>query len=167
MDMKTLIHVGVEVVVIGGITFHFQRKISKLEGELQLMRDENLKMREEMKMLARVISAHDEFLRGGNANMMRTSQQQHPRQQSFSNVKQQHEPSPIPKQTTINEEEEEEEIPDEELDALLGEELSDLKEKTQDFIELDCSEDICDISSSKKKSKKKVLSPEIKENGRN
>jgi hypothetical protein len=161
MDMKTLIHVGVEVVVIGGITFHFQRKISKLEGELQLMRDENIKMREEMKMLARIISAHDEFLRGGNT---RTSSHQ----QSFSNVNRPHEhPPPQQKMANDSSVEQEEEIPDEELDALLGEELSDLKEKTQDFIELDCAEDICEVSSPKKNRKKKVLSPDIKENGGN
>jgi hypothetical protein len=156
MDMKTLIHVGVEVVVIGGITFHFQRKISKLEGELQLLRDENIKMREEMKMFARIISAHDEFLRGA---VPRQPPSQIHRQQPVSEINRPH----VSENTTTTIEEEE--IPDEELDALLGDELSDLKEKKQDFIELECVGDICEISlSPKKHRKKKVLSPK---NGRN
>jgi len=168
MDTKTLLHVGVEVVVIGGITFYFQRKISILQGENQLLRDDLTKTQQKLDEVIKIMNIYDQILfpgKYGNPENRPIQRQPHPQHPSQPHPHPHQHPSQPsskvhPDQSSEESEiKEEEEIPDEELDALLGEELSNLKEKKQEFIEIECTEDSCDTLNTGKR-KKKVLNPE-------
>lgn len=165
MDTKTLIHVGVEVVVIGGIVFNFQRKMNKLEGENQALRDENTKLKGDIEKIYKILNMHDQILSG----KLRPSDVY--ARESSSHVNHSHrpppphtsyhinQPSPPPPTQSTPQPPPEEEIPEEEepneeeLDTLLKEELSDLKTPSPNFIEIECGEE----TPSKKSSKKKAL----------
>lgn len=152
MDTKTLIHVGVEVVVIGGVVFYFQRKTAKLEGEIQILRDENTKLRQDLAKVYQILTIHDQILKGN------IPQHHHKKIQPSFQTKQddEYEENTKEKERVSEEPPEifEEEEPDEEiLDDLLKEELSVLKNPSSDFIEIECPENsnIVEKDLSKKK----------------
>jgi hypothetical protein len=149
--------VGIETVVIGGITFYCKRRMDILEGEIQGLREQNLKLQQGLDTLARVLEQHDRYLRGESGAM----QSSHPpgTQQRPQSVASSQRPPPAntaPQHTAIIEEEPD----DEELDGLLQDELSNLKKETPDFIEIECSGDFCEVSL--EAPKKKVLRPKSK-----
>lgn len=163
MDTKTLIHVGVEVVVIGGIVFHFQRKTAKLEGEIQLLRDENTKLKQDLEKIYRVLTLHDQILKGH----IPPQTQHHPPKKSTFHTKGNTNSRVVeypPTSSTYSSKNNDSQLDDEEqiieedeenLDELLKEELSELKDSIpEDFIEIECSEESCKIE--KPPSKKKV-----------
>jgi hypothetical protein len=89
IDIKTLVHVGVEVVIIGGLTFWFQKKTSLQQEEINNLRSELSKAKEVINRQGKILSQHEEILKqllNGNSNMFTSSsssavnqqQQQHP-----------------------------------------------------------------------------------------
>lgn len=169
MDTKTLIHVGIETVVIGGITFYCKRRMDTLEGEIQGLREQNLKLQQGLDTLARVLEQHDRYLRGEPGAMQ--SSHPPPAQRPSSHPPAQRPPpmqqtspepsaAPSPQKVII-----EEEPDDEELDGLLQDELSNLKKETPEFIEIECSGDFCEVSL--ETPKKKVLRPNSKKKVKN
>lgn len=148
MDTKTLIHVGIETVVISGISFYFQRRISRLEGELQLVRDQNAKLNEQFEYMAQILRQHEQYLRGHNLP-------QPVRRQTVTRPPAEANVQPKPKKEEVIIEDEEEYPGEEELDELLSDELSSLKKENPNYIEIEeCNNDECEVSP--KKSKKKV-----------
>lgn len=166
MDTKTLIHVGIETVVIGGITFYFKRKIDTLEGEIQLLREQNIKLQQNLDTLARVLEQHDRYLRGEPVNTQPRVVQPHSTTstQAQSTQSSHYPPQPPPRKDPPSADNSrvviEEEPDEEELDGLLEDELSNLKKESPEFIEIECSGDFCEVSI--EPSKKKALRPKRK-----
>lgn len=58
IDMKTLIHVGVEVLVVGTITFWFQRKAASQQAEIEELRDRIGKFEETIEAQGKMLAEH-------------------------------------------------------------------------------------------------------------
>jgi hypothetical protein len=57
-DMKTLIHVGVEIVVVGAITFWFQKKCSSQQAEIEELREKVENLERAMEMQNKMLMEH-------------------------------------------------------------------------------------------------------------
>lgn len=65
LNIQLLSHVGIELVVISGLTFWLNNRISKL-SERQYLTDEKLKKIEEiLNVYGKAIESHERILRGG------------------------------------------------------------------------------------------------------
>lgn len=58
LDTKTMIHVGVEVVVIGGIAFWVHKKTSNLQKEIEQLKQENAELKNILVQHSQVLSEH-------------------------------------------------------------------------------------------------------------
>lgn len=160
VNTQTLVHVGVELVVIGGLTFWFQRKTSLLQGEIDELREKVAGYENVIQNQGQLLAKHDQLLRqilgGGGIPPIGGPAPGPPRGPppgrrpppggvpGFSPA---HPPPP--------QEDEEPDLPAEELDRLLQEELGNLessrspKKKSKrtppEFIELECHGDVCEL----------------------
>lgn len=95
-DTKTLVHVGTELLVIGGLTFWFQRKTSMQQEEI-----ENL--REKIARLEEVIERHDQIFQsilGGRPPQFPPQKQSQSPPHYPSPQPQYHQQNPIPQRQT-------------------------------------------------------------------
>ncbi len=126
MDTKTAIHIGTEVVVIGGLAFYFNKQISGLKAQ-------NVALAKRVEQLTDVIKHHDQILQalidgrqgggGGSGGRNPTARRRsHPQQP--------------PKGFT-----------DEELDLELNEEYQKLQDDDVEEIEDVCDGDVCYLKS--------------------
>ena len=105
VDMKTLIHAGIEVMAFGGLIYMFNKRVAALNERIQTLEQEQ-KMKEVINRLGSVVFGMPPP--GG-----------HPPQESRPGVQQNpvpQAPSPPPKP----------DLTDNDLDALLGDELKDI-----------------------------------------
>jgi hypothetical protein len=144
-DMKTLIHVGVEVLVVGAITFWFQKKSSSQQAEIEELRGKVEKMEEVLEAQNRLLMEHRNIfsnILGGRPPppLQNNSQPRSPSQPPPSNAPRARPPDttpnkkvpprpPTPEEPSEEEEEIEEEEEEEEevdMDELLKEELQSI-----------------------------------------
>ena len=163
LDTKTLVHVGVELVVVGGLAFWFQRKTSLQQQEINNLRDELSKVKEVLNSQGKMLAQYDQILgqlmgrRGpqefsgeNHRSSNLASPQNHPR----SNQSHQHinvNQSPV-------DEDDEDDMLDDELDDLLKEELGNIhksREQPQDseILELECNGGTCNLKNLKRGTK--------------
>ena len=110
MDTKTIVHIGTEVIVIGGLTFYFTKQINDLKTQ-------NAALLQRVNQLTEVLQQHDQIL---HTLVERNSQRINPRR-----------PQPRqrqPAQSKIG-------FTPEELDQELGDELKKLDEENIEDIE--------------------------------
>ena len=55
VDMKTLIHAGIEVMAFGGLIYMFNKRIASLNDRIQELEEEQKKMKEVINRLASVV----------------------------------------------------------------------------------------------------------------
>lgn len=159
LDKATLIHLGAELVVVGGLTFWFQRKTSALQGEIDNLNEKLGKCHEIIQQQSQIIQQHDQILRqilGGGAPQSlpsrapvapRTSEPQPSRQAPPSRIRRTRTPSPSPDKDSE---------PMEDLDKLLEEEIDVIQKSRKsppaqpEYIEVDyCVGDECSVVSAK------------------
>lgn len=58
LDTKTMIHVGMEVVVIGGIAFWVHKKTSNLQKEIDQLKHENAELKNILVQHSQILSEH-------------------------------------------------------------------------------------------------------------
>ena len=123
MDTKTVIHVGTEVVVIGGLTFYFSKQISELKAQ-------NVVLTKRVDQLTEVLKNHVQLLQAlVDDRQGRPPQGGRPRQ---GGRRSHPKPQPPPGFT------------DEELDLELGDEYEKLKDEDVEEIEdVECVGDVC------------------------
>lgn len=170
LDTKTLVHMGVELVVIGGITFWFQRKTSIQQEEINQLRETLSKLEELVVEQGKIISQHEMIFRRMTGGMpppqqppqsyaqhpqqpphvQHPPQQQPPRHPPQPPPHVQHPPpqqSPPPADSSSSQSEEEEEDPTE----ILKEELGSIGGDPE-FLEISCNPESCDLKGRKKRS---------------
>lgn len=138
IDKKTLIHAGIETVVIAGITFYFNKRISTLEDYISQMNEKLNKYEEIIQRQDQVISIHDQALRDmmarfpspGHSNSPQTQArpQKKPQERSTS-IRRPQRQAPISNTT------------EQDLDDILNSELSKLDETS----EVMCTDEECEI----------------------
>lgn len=144
VDSKTLVHVGVEFVVIGGVTFWLNKRISSVQEEVLELRKKVESYETVIQQQSRLINRHEEML----------SQIFNPNHRQERSPQTQPSTSHNPKQKSfVEEEEEEDEIPPEELDKLIGSELSSIKQKRTKSKEVECEGDECKLKSNSPRKK--------------
>ena len=159
IDSKTLVHVGVEFVVIGGVTFWLNKRISGIQEEVLELRKKVESYENVIQQQSRLINRHEEMLSQiFNPNHQKSTRPPPTKHNTSNNRPQQ--------QSQIIEEDEdsEDEIPPEELDKLIGSELSSIKQKrtpNDEESEMECIGDECQLKD--KSSRKKERS--TKEHG--
>lgn len=172
VNTQTLIHVGVELVVVGGLTFWFQRKTSLLRGEINALREKVARHEEIISNQGQLLARHDQILRqifGGAPPPPGITQELKP----APNVPPGHPRQPPQGQSPVKNlpKEEEPDIPPEELDKILRKELGSLKKSRASkrskgkpkrgeklkFIELDCAEGLCELETTPGRSKRRRL----------
>lgn len=163
LNTQTLVHVGAELVVAGGIVFWSQRKFADLQGQITDLQDK-------LSTYEKIIHQHEQIFRqifgGGpppipNHSQTSTVQKPHPQQSRPPPQMQTPRTAPQTPQPPPTFELEEENIDDEEYDKLLQEELDDIeKSRTssdeKDFIEIDthCDDGVCTLKKKTRKNKK-------------
>ena len=171
VDTKTLIHVGVELVVIGGLTFWFQRKTSLLHEEIDDLRGKLSKLEDIINQQGKMLNQHEQFIqmigRGMPPQMSGPRHQGMP-PQNMPTSRLEPEKRSVPNQPRVHqprveqpqEDDSEENISESELDSLLGDEINQLHKSRQDpkddgpeFIEIECNGDSCDLKKPRSKSK--------------
>lgn len=55
LDAKTLVHVATELLVVGGISYYFNRRIGELDQQVKKLKEEN-------EMMGKVLEKHDQVL---------------------------------------------------------------------------------------------------------
>lgn len=188
VNTQTLVHVGVELVVIGGMTFWFQRKTALLQEEIDQLRDKVTGCEGIIQNQGQLLAKHDQILRqilgsggippiegpvpGGQSGGQSGWQSGRPPTGNPSGPSRSPpsggSPGTSPAQPPPREvEDNEPDLPPEELDRLLQEELGDVASSrvpepkhssTQpEFIEMECHDDYCEIkpSGSNRRLKKK------------
>lgn len=135
LDTKTLVHVGVEVVVIGGVAFWLNGKISTVQKELAEALGRIQRMEEIINQQNQVITRHEMILRQIMGGRPPPTPPEQPR-------------SVPPPQNIHVEEKGPEEVPPEELDELLGEDLLEILEERRE-----CQEDTCTLKPKKHRKK--------------
>lgn len=150
VDQKTLIHAGIEFVVIGGVTFWLNRRISNIHEEV-------IELRKKVDSYEHIIQQQNQLL-SRHETMLRQIFGEQPKKSipppSY------HKPPPAPSTAPASieeideESEEEEEISPEELDKLLGPELKNIKQgRKSPKQEVECDGDECTLK--EKPSKRK------------
>ncbi len=61
IDNKTLIHIGVETVVIVGVSFWFNKKINALQEDINILKDLNIKYEEIINKQGEIIMSHEQL----------------------------------------------------------------------------------------------------------
>jgi len=193
VNTQTLVHVGVELVVIGGLTFWFQRKTSLLQGEIDELREKVAGYENVIQNQGQLLAKHDQLLRqilggggippiGGPA----PGQSGHPpgghpstRPPRGPPPGRRPPPGGVPGFSPAHpppQEDEELDLPAEELDRLLQEELGNLessrspKKKSKrtppEFIELECHGDVCELKSQESPSSTQRLKKKNRRRGK-
>jgi len=143
LDTKTMIHIGVEAVVIGGVTFWLNGRVSSVQRTCQELQERLQTLESVIQQQNQIISRHEAVLRqvmGAPRPSRRPQKPQKPQKpQEFS-------PAPTIPDDYL-EEEGPQEVQPEQLDEFLEEELSDILQ------ERECDGDKCVLKS--KKSRKK------------
>ena len=171
VNTQTLVHVGVELVVISGVTFWVHRKTSLLQEEINDLRDKVAKADDLIERQGQLLARHDQIIRqmlnGGGPNPSlggNSVQSMQPRRgPSQSPMSEQSRRPPRASNSDLQQSQsyqhdEEPDMPDEQLDELLQTELGNLEEsrgKTPEFIELDCTGDSCTLKAPKDSSRAK------------
>lgn len=62
VDTKTLVHVGVELVVVGGLTFWFQRKTALQQEEIDRLKEHLAKAEEVINRQGELLAKHDHII---------------------------------------------------------------------------------------------------------
>lgn len=132
IDNQTLLHIGVECVVIGGLTYWQHRKIENVREEVNELKEKLEKYEEIINSQGQLLMQHEQYFRGISRSSMRPPSHPSP-------------PPPPP---------EEPDVSNEELDRMLASELETLEMsadgESADFEEV-CSEDACPVDFKKKK----------------
>lgn len=184
IDMKTLIHVGVELIVVTGITYWLNRKINGTELKVSEQQAQIKALEETVKRQSETIAKHNEILTDlisivQTGGIARPQQARQPLPPSRPQQPPQQRPAPpsstprnIPPRGVLPVEQPD--VAPEQLDQLLEQELHSLQmsgEGEDDGIEIECNGDVCLIketprtvsvpgtptSSAKAKAKKKVV----------
>ena len=156
LDTKTLVHVGVELVIIGGLTFWFQRKTSLQQEEINNLREELNKTKEIINRQGALLAQHERILSqftGGNFPPQHEGRRRpEPVFKNRSSRPNQY-TSYNPPGGASQVHEEVDEVDNEELDNILKEELGNMhrsKEKSdEEIIELECNGDVCELKKTK------------------
>ena len=164
VNAVTLFHVGAEFVVIAGVTFWLNRRISGLEEKINILNDTIQKYEETMARQNQLLMRHEQIIRQiTGAPPLPTSPPQEngggPQQPRPQQPRPQQPQTPIattPREDVPPPQVEESDISDTELDKLLGDELATLKSSKkqkeprtiEDPIELICEDDHCDLKNS-------------------
>jgi len=131
LDTQTLLHIGIEFVVIGGLTYWQHKNISAVRDEVAELKEKLAKMEEIIASQGQLLMQHEQFFRGV------------PQQPSMH--RQPHVNKPIP---------EEPDVSNEELDKLLASELKTICEEEDEYSEVEeCHGDSCPVDFKKKKKK--------------
>jgi len=130
IDNKTLIHIGAEFVIIGGVTFWLNKRIGDLQTHVLELRKEVETYKNIISQQSQLLSRHEEILRHFFGEKQRIDE-------------------PIQKKSEKRYEQqskiEEEEIPLEEIDKILENEIYSITEKRTKKENLDCEGDICKL----------------------
>lgn len=154
-----LIHIGVEIVVLGGITFWFNKRTSSLEEQIVVLTDKLTKHEELIIKQGEIITQHENMMRemyaiihGGSPQRSSVAQPLQrgpprvaPQPKRNTSPNQPSQPTPrsnIPK-TFKNVEKQVEEVDENELDDLMAEELAELNRQDIEGAEYD-EEEYCD-----------------------
>lgn len=176
MSTQTMIHMGVELVVAGGIIFWTQKKVSGLTAENLILKGEIEELKEAMGRQAEMLQQHNLILRqivgpsppqqqSSSRNEGQRLRSQPPQQSSSPRTVRRSPPrSPqqysqvtepktrqLPKEAEISPDDNEDgesEVPSEDLDELIKAELSDLKSSRTE-----CKGDSCAIPVRRRKKK--------------
>ena len=171
LDTKTLVHVGVELVVIGGLSFWFQRKCTLQQEEINGLKEEIANMKEIINRQGTMLANHERILNqlinGGGTMIHHNGMHTHHNQpltpmyshQGNTPVKPHSNNTipltnpPVTSQTLI--EDEEDDIDEEELDKLLKEEIGNIQKSRnkssgdKETIELECKDGVCELKEKK------------------
>lgn len=161
INSMTLFHIGTEFVVIAGVSFWLNRRISSLEEQINIQNETINKYEELINQQGQMLMRHEQIIRQmtgapplsgphpGNAP------KSGPKPSSGTPRLPQTPVSSIPVEVEPHTQIEESDISDTELDKLIGnDELSILKgqrsekvkrEQEEDHIELICQDDQCDL----------------------
>jgi len=199
VNTQTLVHVATELVIIGGLSFWFQRKTSLLQEEITELKNRLSKYEEILEAQGKILAEHRNMLQDFIPNQRINNQnvysrpinnqamydQRFMRQQSQNSAQEQQQQMNFyetnMKNTQYNNhnttsrediqeqvESEIEDLPEEELDALLDGELKDIikgrdiKSKDPDTIEIECTEEGCQIRKPRKQGLKKKKREKIR-----
>ena len=165
MNTHTLVHIGVELVIIGGLTFWFQRKTSLLQNEIDQLRDKVSKYEGVIESQGQLLMRHSQILRslfGGELPSRGFGPPRHSRNHpgNLNPLSQRQNISPLgispvdlcpQRPRGRSKEDTEPDLLPEELDKLLQEELGNiqqsrsLKSSQPEFIEVDCRGDAYEL----------------------
>ena len=162
-----LCHIGVEFVVIAGITFYLNKKINSLDDKINIMRDTLLKYEEIIQNQQQMLIRHEQIIRqltGGiqsqqQLNMNSMNDRRMRRYTDILNEQTEQYQEPVHSDRTSNkgifeEIEETDEEMVKELDEILGPEIQMLQTNYEDVEDNndkpienanDCDEDYCDL----------------------
>ncbi len=152
VDTKTMIHVGVEIVVIGGITFYLNKRISGVQEEIGLLREKVESLETIIQQQNQMISQHENILRqimgaSQGPTQQRPPQQRPPQQRPPQQYSQKSSKYSYSQPEDSSDDDGPQELSPEELDVFLESELSDIKEARQ------CEGDQCTLKPRKTRKK--------------
>jgi uncharacterized coiled-coil protein SlyX len=167
INSMTLFHIGTEFVVIAGVSFWLNRRISSLEEQINIQNETINKYEELINQQGQMLMRHEQIIRQitgapplsgpqpGNTPKSGPKPPAGPKPSSRPPQLPQTPVSSIPTEVEPHTQVEESDISDTELDKLIGnDELSILKgqqsrkvkkEQKEDHIELICADDQCDL----------------------
>jgi len=154
IDTKTIVHLTVEAVVIGGAVFWLNGKISNVQNNVAELQQRIRALEEIISRQDQVITQHSKILQqilGGTPmsypqRVTSHTQRTQTRPQRPSPPLQHSSESPIKRNDSSGPSE----ILPEDLDELLGAELSDLQEEREE-----CQGDVCTLKLKKQRKKEK------------
>lgn len=146
-----LIHIGVEIVLLGGITFWFNKRTSSLEEQIGVLTEKLAKHEELITKQGEIITQHENMLRelyaiihGGAPQRSQQPATSRGPPRVAPQPKQRNPQSTTPRsnipKTFKNVEKQVEEVDENELDDLMAEELADLNNQGADYDD----EEYCD-----------------------
>nr|QBK86594.1 MAG: uncharacterized protein LCMAC102_03890 [Marseillevirus LCMAC102] len=136
-NTQILVHTGIELVVIGGVIFWFNRKLVLCQNEIDEFRTKITKYEDRITQLENILAHHDQILRKFVVeNPQLSNQKQSP---NLSHDIQQS-PTSLPPL----------DVPTEYLDELLKNELDNITESRE------CTDDVCELKGSRLKKKNRV-----------
>lgn len=142
IDTKLAVHVGAEILIIGGISVYFFKQIKDLQGKIDNLEKQN-------EFFKQAIETHDSYLRemyeSGRLQKPRVPQLQRNPQQQRPRQEPQHRPQRPTHLRSQPEDDSEPDFADEELDAELETELQELEE--------DCDDNTCNLKNRKPSNK--------------
>lgn len=164
VNTYTLAHLGAELVIIGGLTFWFQRKTSLLQDEINQLREKISKHEGFIEHQGQLLARHDQILQSllsgkplpigfnsfryskGHPSSQRQNIPPHVAPRTGQDI----DISPVNKSPqrlrSRQEKDTDPDLPPEELDKLLQEEIGNIRQsRTSEFIEIKCRGDTCEL----------------------